>query len=79
MNCPPRIFRRLGLRGEDLRFAQPRIKGGDLDSIAAAVIGGVVARHVYSEKVNIGLLASIVAVANAGGTCSVIGDATTTI
>jgi hypothetical protein len=33
MNCPPRIFRRSGLRGENLRFAQPRIKGarpGDL-------------------------------------------------
>jgi Na+/H+ antiporter NhaD/arsenite permease-like protein len=50
-----------------------------LDNIAAAVIGGVVARHVYSEKVNIGFLASIVAAANAGGAGSVIGDTTTTM
>src|SRR4029453_2631816 len=50
-----------------------------LDNIAAAVIGGVVARHVYADKVNIGFLVSIVAAANAGGTGSVIGDTTTTM
>jgi Na+/H+ antiporter NhaD/arsenite permease-like protein len=50
-----------------------------LDNIAASVIGGVVARHVYQEKVGIGFLASIVAAANAGGTGSVIGDTTTTM
>jgi Na+/H+ antiporter NhaD/arsenite permease-like protein len=50
-----------------------------LDNIAAAVIGGVVARHVYADKVNIGFLASIVAAANAGGAGSVIGDTTTTM
>jgi Na+/H+ antiporter NhaD/arsenite permease-like protein len=50
-----------------------------LDNIAAAVIGGVMARHVYKGRVSIGFLASIVACANAGGAGSVIGDTTTTI
>ncbi|WP_396275146.1 citrate transporter [Hyphomonas sp.] len=50
-----------------------------LDNIAAAIIGGVVARHVYHGKVSIGFLASIVAAANAGGAGSVIGDTTTTM
>jgi len=50
-----------------------------LDNIAGAVIGGVVARHVYGGKVGIGFLTSIVAAANAGGAGSVIGDTTTTM
>ena len=50
-----------------------------LDNIAAAVVGGVLARHVYREKVSIGFMASIVASANAGGAGSVIGDTTTTM
>ncbi|MFA7263522.1 MAG: hypothetical protein WC068_10925 [Caulobacter sp.] len=50
-----------------------------LDNIAAAIIGGVVARHVYHDKVSIGFLASIVAASNAGGAGSVIGDTTTTM
>lgn len=50
-----------------------------LDNIAAAIIGGVVARHVYHGKVSVGFLASIVAAANAGGAGSVIGDTTTTM
>jgi len=50
-----------------------------LDNIAAAVIGGVIARHVYKGNVSVGFLASIVAAANAGGAGSVIGDTTTTI
>jgi len=50
-----------------------------LDNIAAAVIGGVMARHLYQGRVSIGFLASIVAAANAGGAGSVIGDTTTTI
>jgi hypothetical protein len=50
-----------------------------LDNIAAAIIGGVVARHVYHDRVSIGFLASIVAAANAGGAGSVIGDTTTTM
>src|SRR5688572_1825248 len=50
-----------------------------LDNIAAAVLGGVMARHLYSGRVSVGFLAAIVASANAGGAGSVIGDTTTTM
>lgn len=50
-----------------------------LDNIAAAVLGGVMARHVYHGRVSVGFLAAIVASANAGGAGSVIGDTTTTL
>ena len=50
-----------------------------LDNIAAAVLGGVMARHLYRGRVKVGFLAAIVASANAGGAGSVIGDTTTTI
>jgi Na+/H+ antiporter NhaD/arsenite permease-like protein len=52
---------------------------GFLDNIAAAIIGGTVARHVFRGKVHIGYLAAIVAAANAGGAGSVVGDTTTTM
>jgi Na+/H+ antiporter NhaD/arsenite permease-like protein len=50
-----------------------------LDNIAAAVLGAMIARHVYQARVGIGFLAAIVAAANAGGAGSVIGDTTTTL
>jgi Na+/H+ antiporter NhaD/arsenite permease-like protein len=50
-----------------------------LDNIAAALIGGAVARHVFRKKVHIGYLAAIVAASNAGGSGSVVGDTTTTM
>ncbi|HET7316080.1 MAG TPA: hypothetical protein VFI88_01485 [Sphingomicrobium sp.] len=50
-----------------------------LDNIAAAVLGGVMARHVYKGRVCIGFLAAIVACSNAGGSGSVVGDTTTTL
>jgi Na+/H+ antiporter NhaD/arsenite permease-like protein len=50
-----------------------------LDNIAAALIGGTVARHVFQSKVHIGYLAAIVAASNAGGAGSVVGDTTTTM
>jgi len=50
-----------------------------LDNIAAAIIGGTVARHVFRGKVHIGYLAAIVAASNAGGAGSVLGDTTTTM
>lgn len=50
-----------------------------LDNIAATIIGGVVARHVYRNGVTIGFLAALVSAANAGGAGSVIGDTTTTM
>ncbi|MCL5669226.1 MAG: citrate transporter [Gammaproteobacteria bacterium] len=50
-----------------------------LDNIAAAVIGGVVAKKVFNGRVTVGYLAAIVAASNAGGAGSVIGDTTTTM
>ena len=50
-----------------------------LDNIAAAIIGGSVARHVFGGKVHTGYLAAIVAASNAGGSGSVVGDTTTTM
>jgi Na+/H+ antiporter NhaD/arsenite permease-like protein len=50
-----------------------------LDNIAAALIGGVIARQVFRGKVHIGYLAGIVAASNAGGSGSVVGDTTTTM
>ena len=50
-----------------------------LDNIAAAMIGGTMARPSSSGKVHIGYLAAIVAASNAGGSGSVVGDTTTTM
>ena len=50
-----------------------------LDNIAAALIGGTVARGVFRGRVHIGYLAAIVAASNAGGSGSVVGDTTTTM
>src|SRR4051795_1755936 len=50
-----------------------------LDNIAAALIGGTIARAVFRGKVHIGFLAAIVAASNAGGSGSVVGDTTTTM
>ncbi|MFS2135744.1 citrate transporter [Duganella sp. Dugasp56] len=50
-----------------------------LDNIAAAIIGGTVARGVFRGRVHVGYLAAIVAASNAGGSGSVVGDTTTTM
>jgi Na+/H+ antiporter NhaD/arsenite permease-like protein len=50
-----------------------------LDNIAAAMIGGAVARTVFRGRVHIGYLAAIVAASNGGGAGSVVGDTTTTM
>jgi Na+/H+ antiporter NhaD/arsenite permease-like protein len=50
-----------------------------LDNIAAALIGGTMARAVFRHKVHIGYLAAVVAASNAGGAGSVVGDTTTTM
>jgi Na+/H+ antiporter NhaD/arsenite permease-like protein len=55
------------------------VLSGFLDNIAAALIGGTMARHVFKGKVHIGYLAAIVAASNAGGSGSVVGDTTTTM
>jgi Na+/H+ antiporter NhaD/arsenite permease-like protein len=55
------------------------ILSGFLDNIAAAMIGGTVAKVVFRGRVHIGFLAAMVAAANAGGAGSVVGDTTTTM
>lgn len=50
-----------------------------LDNIAAAMIGGTIAKSVFKGRVHIGYLAAIVAASNAGGAGSVVGDTTTTM
>jgi len=50
-----------------------------LDNIAAAVIGGTMARPLFRDKLHIGYIAAIVAASNAGGAGSVVGDTTTTM
>jgi Na+/H+ antiporter NhaD/arsenite permease-like protein len=86
-----RHFERSGLPDEMPAFLPDDWKGGlallavvfvvsaFLDNIAAALIGGTMARHVFQGKVHIGFLAAIVAASNAGGSGSVVGDTTTTM
>ncbi len=50
-----------------------------IDNIAAAILGGVVAKKLYQDKVSVGYLAAIVAASNAGGAGSPVGDTTTTM
>jgi len=50
-----------------------------LDNIAAALIGGTVAKTVFRGRVHVGYIAALVAASNAGGSGSVIGDTTTTM
>jgi Na+/H+ antiporter NhaD/arsenite permease-like protein len=50
-----------------------------LDNIAGAMIGGVMARTVYQNRVSLSYLVALVAASNAGGAGSVIGDTTTTM
>jgi Na+/H+ antiporter NhaD/arsenite permease-like protein len=55
------------------------ILSGFLDNIAAAMIGAAIAASVFRGQVHIGFLAAMVAVSNAGGAGSVLGDTTTTM
>ena len=55
------------------------VLSGLLDNIAAALIGGMIAKAVFRGRVHIGYLAAIVAASNAGGAGSVVGDTTTTM
>src|SRR4029079_861404 len=50
-----------------------------LDNIAAALIGGGMARGGFRKKVHVAYLAAIVAASNAGGAGSGVGDTTTTM
>jgi Na+/H+ antiporter NhaD/arsenite permease-like protein len=66
-------------RGALLLLVMVFVLSSFLDNIAAALIGGTVARHVFRGKVHIGYLAAIVAASNGGGSGSVVGDTTTTM
>lgn len=68
-----------GWRGAFLLLAVVFVMSSFLDNIAAALIGGTMARAVFRGRVHIGYLAAIVAAANGGGSGSVIGDTTTTM
>jgi len=68
-----------GWRGGVALLAIVFVLSSFLDNIAAALIGGTIARHVFKGNVHIGYLAAIVAASNAGGSGSVVGDTTTTM
>jgi Na+/H+ antiporter NhaD/arsenite permease-like protein len=55
------------------------VLSGFLDNIAAALIGGTMARHVFKGKIHIGYLAALVGASNSGGAGSVLGDTTTSM
>jgi Na+/H+ antiporter NhaD/arsenite permease-like protein len=55
------------------------VLSGFLDNIAAAMIGMAIAKSVFAGRVHVGYLAAMVAVSNAGGAGSVVGDSTTTM
>ena len=66
-------------RGGFMLLAMVFVLSAFLDNIAAAMIGGTIARHVFHKRLDIGYLAAIVAASNAGGSGSVVGDTTTTM
>ncbi len=68
-----------GWQGAFLLLVLVFVLSSFLDNIAAALIGGAMARAVFHRKVHIGYLAAIVAASNAGGAGSVVGDTTTTM
>ncbi|WP_294013067.1 hypothetical protein [Sphingomonas sp.] len=80
-NVPDHLPRYLpdGWTGGLVLLAMVFVMSMFLDNIAGAVLGAVIARHVYKGRVGIGFIAAIVAAANAGGAGSVIGDTTTTL
>ena len=66
-------------KGSFVLLAMVFVLSSFLDNIAAALIGGAMARVVFRGRVHIGYLAAIVAASNAGGSGSVVGDTTTTM
>jgi len=66
-------------KGAFILLAMVFVLSSFLDNIAAALIGGAMARVVFRGKVHIGYLAAVVAASNAGGAGSVVGDTTTTM
>jgi Na+/H+ antiporter NhaD/arsenite permease-like protein len=68
-----------GWRGGFVLLVMVAVISTFLDNIAAAIIGGVIAKKVFKGRLSVGYLAAIVAASNAGGAGSVIGDTTTTM
>jgi Na+/H+ antiporter NhaD/arsenite permease-like protein len=66
-------------RGAFLLLVMVFVLSSFLDNIAAAMIGGTVAKNVFRGRVHVGYIAALVAASNAGGSGSVIGDTTTTM
>jgi len=66
-------------KGGFMLLAMVFVLSSFLDNIAAAMIGGTIALHVFKRRLDIGYLAAIVAASNAGGAGSVVGDTTTTM
>jgi len=75
----PRILPDKGPWGGFVLLCYVWILSSFLDNIAAAMIGGVIARTAFRGKVSVGFIAAIVAASNAGGAWSVVGDTTTTM
>jgi hypothetical protein len=80
-NVPAKLPRILpaGWRGAFLLLVLVFVLSSFLDNIAAALIGGTMARAVFGGRVHLGYLAAIVAASNGGGSGSVVGDTTTTM
>jgi Na+/H+ antiporter NhaD/arsenite permease-like protein len=75
----PRLLPRRPLPGAFALLASVWLISAFLDNIAAAMIGGVMARAAFRGRVTVGYVAAIVAASNAGGAWSVLGDTTTTM
>jgi Na+/H+ antiporter NhaD/arsenite permease-like protein len=79
--APEWFMRKLpgGIKGGFLLLVGVAVMSTVVDNIAAAILGGVIAKRLYQGKVGVGYLAAIVAASNAGGAGSPIGDTTTTM
>jgi Na+/H+ antiporter NhaD/arsenite permease-like protein len=75
----PRLLPKQPLMGSFVLLAIVWFISSFLDNIAAAMIGGVMARSAFRGRVSVGYVAAIVAASNAGGAWSVLGDTTTTM
>jgi Na+/H+ antiporter NhaD/arsenite permease-like protein len=78
-NNLPRLLPKKPLLGAFGLLAIVWLISSFLDNIAAAMIGGVIARAAFRGRVTVGYVAAIVAASNAGGAWSVLGDTTTTM
>jgi Na+/H+ antiporter NhaD/arsenite permease-like protein len=75
----PRLLPKKPLLGAFSLLAVVWVISSFLDNIAAAMIGGVIARAAFRGRVTIAYVAAIVGASNAGGAWSVLGDTTTTM